>query len=238
MVLRRALPAGDSKWLCDPNVAHQQFIFEGARPIILNGIPTLTDRPDLAERALTIHLAVIAEERRRSEQELFSAFEAKRSAIFGALLDALSAALRNLPKVNLDRMPRMADFARLITAAEPGLGWEPGAFIKVYGENRRDVIEASIEAEPVAKTIIDHFPANYPYPEGLICTPTELLAVLNSRASEGVQKSRIWPDTAQRLGNRIDRIAPLLRSRGFLVERRHSGQRLITIVPPKVSLTQ
>jgi putative DNA primase/helicase len=216
----------------------EEFIFQGARPIILNGIPTLTDRPDLAERALTIHLAVIAEERRQSEEELFPAFEAKRSSIFGALLDAISAALRNLPKVKLDCKPRMADFARLITAAEPGLGWEPGAFIKVYGENRRDVIEASIEAEPVAKTIIDHFPANYPYPEGLICTPTELLAVLNSRASEGVQKSRIWPDTAQRLGNRIDRIAPLLRSRGFLVERRHSGQRLITIVPPKVSLTQ
>jgi putative DNA primase/helicase len=216
----------------------EEFIFQGARPIILNGIPTLTDRPDLAERALTIHLAVIAEERRQSEEELFPAFEAKRSSIFGALLDAISAALRNLPKVKLDCKPRMADFARLITAAEPGLGWEPGAFIKVYGENRRDVIEASIEAEPVAKTIIDHLPVDYPYPEGLICTPTELLAVLNSCASEGLQKSRIWPDTAQRLGNRIDRIAPLLRSRGFLVERRHSGQRLITIVPPKVSLTQ
>jgi putative DNA primase/helicase len=60
-----------------------------------------------------------------------------------------------------------------------------------------------------------------------------LLAALNSHASEGVRKSRIWPDTAQRLGNRIERIAPLLRGRGFVVERRHSGQRLITIVPPK-----
>jgi putative DNA primase/helicase len=209
----------------------EEFIFEGARPITLNGTPELTDRADLADRALIIHLAVIAEERRQAEEELFSAFEAKRSAIFGALPDALSAALRNLPKVKLDRMPRMADFARLITAAEPGLGWEAGAFLKVYAENRRDVIEASIEAEPVAKTIIDYFPVDHP--EGLICTPTELLAALNSRASEGVRKSRIWPDTAQRLGNRIERIAPLLRGRGFVVERRHSGQRLITIVPPK-----
>jgi putative DNA primase/helicase len=133
----------------------EEFIFEGARPITLNGTPELTDRADLADRALIIHLAVIAEERRQAEEELFSAFEAKRSAIFGALPDALSAALRNLPKVKLDRMPRMADFARLITAAEPGLGWEAGAFLKVYAENRRDVIEASIEAEPVAKTIID-----------------------------------------------------------------------------------
>jgi putative DNA primase/helicase len=210
-----------------------EFIFEGARPIVLNGIPTLTDRADLADRAVTIHLAVIPEEARQPEEELFAAFEARRATIFGALLDALAAALRNLPTVRLERAPRMADFARLITAAEPGLGWKPGTFLKIYGENRRDVMEASIEAEPVAKTIIDHFPIDHPYPAGFIATPTELLAVLNSRANDGVRKSRIWPDSAQRLGNRIDRIAPLLRSRGFVVERRHSGQRLITIIPPK-----
>src|SRR5262249_30042936 len=58
-----------------------EFIFEGARPIILNGIPTLTDRADLADRAITIHLAVIPEDVRQTEEELFAAFEAKRPAI-------------------------------------------------------------------------------------------------------------------------------------------------------------
>ena len=95
-----------------------EFIFEGSRPIILNGIPSLTDRADLADRAVTIHLATIAEDARQPEDELFAAFEAKRPVILGALLDAVAAALRNLPKVKLDRAPRMADFAKWVTAAK------------------------------------------------------------------------------------------------------------------------
>jgi hypothetical protein len=211
----------------------EEFIFEGARPIILNGIPTLTDRADLADRAITIHLAVIPEDARQTEEELFAAFQAKQPIILGALLDALSAALRNLPMVRLDRAPRMADFAKLVTAAEPGLGWEPGAFVKVYSQNRRDVTESSFEADPVAVAIRDF--VSLDHAAGWTGTATELLNAINGRVSEGVRRSRLWPDTAQRLGNRIDRIAPLLRSKGFVVERRHSGQRLITIVPPKAS---
>jgi hypothetical protein len=34
------------------------------------------------------------------------------------LLDAVSAGLRNVAKVKLDRLPRMADFMKWITAAE------------------------------------------------------------------------------------------------------------------------
>jgi putative DNA primase/helicase len=213
----------------------EEFIFEGARPIILNGIPSLTDRADLADRAVTIHLALIPEDARQPEDELFAAFDAKQPAILGALLDALSAALRNLPTVKLDRAPRMADFAKLITAAEPGLGWEPGTFIEVYRQNRHDLAESAFEAEPLAVAINDYVPVEHPHPNGWTGTATELLNVLNGRVNDGIRRSRIWPDTAQRLGNRIDRIAPLLRSKGFVVERRHSGQRLITIMPPKTS---
>jgi putative DNA primase/helicase len=209
----------------------EEFIFEGARPIVLNGIPSLTDRADLADRALTIHLAAISENERKPEDEMFVAFEAKRPAILGALFDAASAALRNLPKVKIERAPRMADFAKWITAAEWGLGWKSGAFLDVYRENRRDVIESSFEASPVAVAIKDWSIAEHP--DSWTGTATELLSALNSRVSDGVRRSRMWPDTAQRLGNAIARVAPLLRSKGFVVQRRHSGQRLITIVPPK-----
>jgi putative DNA primase/helicase len=50
--------------------------------------------------------------------------------------------------------------------------------------------------------------------------------------SDGVRKQRTWPATPQGLGNRIDRIAPLLKTQGFKIERRHSGVRNIIIVPP------
>ena len=207
-----------------------ESIFDAARPIVLNGIPSLTDRADLADRAVTIHLATITEEARDPEDELIAAFEAKRPTILGALLDAVSGALRNLDTIKLERSPRMADLAKWITAAEPALGWDAGKFLAVYRENRRDVIETSFEADAVAVAIRDYILADQP--EGWTGTATELLSGLNTRVNEGVRKSRLWPLSAQGLGNRIDRIAPLLRNKGFVVERRHSGQRHIIIKPP------
>jgi len=207
----------------------EEIIFAASRPIVLNGIPSLTDRADLADRAVTIHLATIADDARAPEDELIAAFEAKRPAILGALLDAVSAALRNLHKVKID-LPRMADFVKWITAAEPGLGWEAGQFLAAYRENRRDVIESSFEADSVAVAIKDYVGADCP--DGWTGTATQLLAVLTARVSEGVRKSKLWPLSAQGLGNRIDRVAPLLRNKGFVVERWHSGQRHIIIKPP------
>jgi putative DNA primase/helicase len=192
----------------------------------------LTDRPDLADRALTIHLKAIPEDKRRPEDELLAEFEAASPRIVSALCDAASAALRNVDKVKLERSPRMADFAKWITAAKSGLGWEPGKFIAVYNRNRRDVSKSVFEADSVAVAIRNFVAKDHPL--GWEGTPTELLGELNDRVDDGVRKARSWPMTAQALGNRIDRIAPLLRSKGFTVERMRSTVRTTKIIPPSV----
>jgi hypothetical protein len=51
-----------------------EMIFEAARPIIINGIPHLTDRADLADRSVTIHLSSIADAERRPEDDLWADF--------------------------------------------------------------------------------------------------------------------------------------------------------------------
>jgi hypothetical protein len=88
-----------------------------------------------------------------------------------------------------------------------------------------------IEAEPVAVTIPEFILLMHPR-DGWTGTATELLAVLSDRVSDGVRRSKIWPMSAHALGNRIDRIAPLLRGRGFTIGRRHSGVQTITVMPP------
>jgi putative DNA primase/helicase len=210
---------------------YDEIIFDAARPIVLNGIPSLTDRPDLADRAITAHLVTIPEDQRTSEEELIAAFEAKRPIILGALLDAVSTALRNIKSVRLERSPRMADFVKWSVAAAPGLGWEPDQFLAAYRENGKNVSESAFEADPVAVAIRD-LVINHHSEDGVTCTPTELLVLLNGVASEGVRKSRLWPLSAQALGNRVDRIAPVLRNKGFVVERRHGGARHIIIKAP------
>ena len=73
---------------------------------------------------------------RQSEEALWLAFEQERPAILGALLSAVSMAIRNLPNTHLDVMPRMADFALWVTAAAPALGWRPDTFLNAYTGNR------------------------------------------------------------------------------------------------------
>ncbi|MEZ5763925.1 MAG: DUF6371 domain-containing protein [Xanthobacteraceae bacterium] len=200
-------------------------------PIILNGIPALTDRADLADRALNIHLAVIPEDRRKPEDEFVAAFDIQIPFILGALLDAVSTALRKLPDVKLDRLPRMADFVKWLAAAESGLGWESGEFMAAYERNRLEVSEGAFRGNPVAVAIYDFIMSTHRAEwRG---TPTDLLNVLSNRVSDEVRKSRyVWPQTAQAMGNAFDRVAPLLRSKGFTIDRDRSGARVLIIVPP------
>src|SRR5258707_8932678 len=89
----------------------EEVLFEAARPILLNGIEEVVGRPDLGDRAIFLTLAHIAQAQRRSEAELWRQFEIARPRILGALLDALVHELRAANRVQLERLPRMADFA-------------------------------------------------------------------------------------------------------------------------------
>jgi putative DNA primase/helicase len=62
-----------------------ETIFEGQRPILLNGISLLTERSDFADRAVTVHLRTIPENERRSEDEIWTAFEHRTVNLMEAL---------------------------------------------------------------------------------------------------------------------------------------------------------
>src|SRR6516225_9758245 len=62
----------------------EEVLFKAARPILLNGIEDVIGRPDLADRAISLTLGPIGDERRRSESELWAKFERARPVILGA----------------------------------------------------------------------------------------------------------------------------------------------------------
>jgi hypothetical protein len=70
-----------------------------------------------------------------SEQQVWTKFEDARPLILGALLDAVAHGLRQLPTVHLDRLRRMADFARWSTARETAI-WPKGTSWSAYCGNR------------------------------------------------------------------------------------------------------
>src|SRR5262249_23359311 len=111
-----------------------------------NGIEEVTSRPDLADRSIRLTLEPIPKNKRRPEREIMTKFESARPKILGALLDVMVRGLKDLPSVELDELPRMADFAQWVVACETGL-WEKGTFIKAYGGNTDETLQEFIEGD-------------------------------------------------------------------------------------------
>jgi len=202
-----------------------ETIFDSQRPIILTGIGELATRGDLLDRSLILYLERIPGSARRAERELWAAFDRARPRILGALLDAASGALRHLPSVELDELPRMADFAEWVTAAEPALGWAPGKFMDAYTANRDASNELTLEATPLAAPLRQLAELGF---EG---TATDLLDRLAALVEDTATRRRDWPANARSLSTALRRLAPNLREAGIEVEfgREPGGQRRRTI---------
>ena len=203
----------------------EEIIFEAMRPVMLNGIDSLANRQDLADRALIFNLPQISEDARRDERQFWADFEKARPQILGALLDAVSMALQNQDQVKLPILPRMADFAIWVTAAEPALPWPSGSFIAAYTGNRQEAVELSLESDVVAAAVRAHMADK----EDWSGKPSELYEALKSHVAEATQKSKAWPKAAHVLTGRLKRAATFLRKVGIIIDFGKSGNRKTTI---------
>lgn len=191
-----------------------EVLFDAMRPLALNGIDELTSRHDLLDRALILNLPSIPEGQRQDEKTFWSEFEKARPELLGALLDAVAAGLRNIDKVKLDRLPRMADFAKWVAAAEEALPWPAGDFVEAYTGNRAEAVELALEADLVAVAVRTLLEGRFDWTG----TAQELLSELARHVPESIQKTKAWPRTPKALGNRLRRAATFLRHSGVEVE--------------------
>jgi hypothetical protein len=76
----------------------EEVLLQAAGPVILNGIEDVVARPDLANRSIFLTLPHLRENQRRPEQEIWRDFQVARPYVLGALAEAVSHGLRNLPK--------------------------------------------------------------------------------------------------------------------------------------------
>jgi hypothetical protein len=196
-----------------------EILFTAARPIILNGIEDIVTRPDLADRAMVLMLAPIAERQRRPEHALWREFELARPYILGALLDAAARGLQMLPRVRLQRLPRMADFALWATACESAFR-PTGTFEAAYSNNRRDAIENMVDADPVAAHVRE-----------LMAERAQWRGRASDLLQAGTNRSG-WPQSARALAGRLRRAQTFLRTLGIEIvfgREGRLGTRTITI---------
>ena len=204
----------------------EEVRFDIRRPLILNGIDDIATRQDLVDRASVINLPRIPADRRIDETTLQRNFESARPYLIGSLLAMYATALQRVSSVALSRTPRMADFARWSTAAEPSICWEPGGFLRAYESNQADALEIAIESSPVGIELRRLVLGNG-FWKG---TATDLLKCLNDKVDESISRGRTWPKLASVLGNELRRIAPALLSQGIEFTTARASERVRTRV--------
>jgi hypothetical protein len=203
---------------------HDEAIFDATRPMVFNAIPDLgAARPDFLDRALIVEFMDMKPDLRRDEAQFWREFEKIRPRILGALLDAASAGLKNLPNIKLDRPPRMADFALWVNACEEGLGMERGAVLSAYQSNRSETHNLALESSPL------YGPVAELAREGFSGTVTELYARLTGMMSESMRRSVRWPKAPNALGTALRRMVSNLRAAGIDIQfsRAHIGGRSV-----------
>lgn len=203
----------------------EEMVFQASRPVVLNGIETLTAREDIASRAVVLHLPFIGESSRRTESDVHGTFERLRPALFGALLDAVSSALAHEDDAAPGELPRMADFAKWVTGAEDALGWETHTFIKAFRGNYDETVYEAIDTDSVASFLMRAVAEHGEFTG----STQELLAYMN-RSMGLMEASQLkdWPKDYNQLAGRLRRIEPLLRRVGIVIERK-PGSRARTL---------
>jgi hypothetical protein len=207
-----------------------EIIFDAMRPVMFNGITDVATRPDLLDRSVLVTLTPISETERKPEDELWRDFHQAQPRILGALLDAVAAGLANADSVKLDRLPRMADFAKWVTACEPGLEWERGTFMRAYVGNRATANESAIEGSAIGAPLVNLIEQRGAFTGTSKELMEELEDMLPKDKGGNAKLPTGWPKSPKAFSGELRRVAPNLRAAGINVTFGSRTRRGTTII--------
>ena len=187
---------------CDADVSVLSF----RRVLAMTSIDAGALRGDLGERLLPIELQVIDPGGRRPDADIAADFTTAAPELLGALLDVLAAVLDALPKVDRTKLPRMADFARLLHALDDVTEWST---VDDDAGTAADVAETVIDSDPVAVAIRDVVAPGHSW--------TGTAAVLLEKITPD-RPPKGWPRSPRAIAGVVKRITPALRAVGVTVE--------------------
>jgi hypothetical protein len=109
-------------------------------------------RGDLAERLPPVELERIDAAERREDADVAADFAAAHAGMLGGLFTITAEVLEALPRVRPRRLPRMADFGRVLAALDAVTGWTSAG---TYRERLSDAMRAVVDDDPVAQAVIE-----------------------------------------------------------------------------------
>jgi len=179
-------------------------VFAYRRAVVVNGIDLGAVRDDLADRLLTIGLERITDTDRRLDADLAARWAQAHPRVLAALLDLAVRVLAALPNVRVERLPRMADYARVLAAVDLVLGTDGTGR---YAAARDDLAADAVTGDPVLAALADAIRSPW------TGTASDLLGAL----AVPDPRPRDWPKDARALTGVLTRRAPSLRRLGWTV---------------------
>jgi len=205
-------------------------MFQFQRCVGVNGIALSQLSPDFLDRCLTLTLKQIPDVKRKDEKKLWRLFQEAKPQIFGAMLNALSKAMQIIPTLEIERLPRMADFAVWGEAVARALGYNPSDFLNAYREKIGEQVKDVLEQNPIGLAILAFMEKREEW-EG---TPSDLLESLED--PKFVEKHKVdvkadkWPGSASWVTRRIKEIETNLEHEGIKFSTRYEKRcRVITL---------
>lgn len=121
---------------------------EATRPVIINGIPTFTDRPDLVDRMVQVTLRPISRDSRMTDDKYWARVDSLFPELLGALYNAVGDAQFNSRSYELPSSHRMANF----------LHWSASSlgkpFLDAYDKAMKHTVSDAIESNSFTLAII------------------------------------------------------------------------------------
>jgi hypothetical protein len=179
------------------------------RPCALNGIGTIVERSDLMDRCWPVVLRGLAPGERMSETAYWEQVHAVLPAVFGALLDGLVTAVRDVDGVRLEAPGRLVDAEAWATAAETGLQLAAGTFASSLRHRTRAALWRAMDTDPDLWSRLEQLARQ---PHGWKGTVMELKGLTG--------RTHLKPTV---FGSQLGRLRPFLAQRGIVLESFREG---------------
>lgn len=199
--------------------------------LILNGIFSFVDQPDLAQRCLPIRMYSMDESKRKSEAQMWKEFEVDLPVIQRGLFDLIAKIFEALPTVVPTMPQRMYDFSKWLAAMEVVHQVPPEVYQASYASALNEGQLDSLRENVVGSAILD-FAAKLKTGEWS-GTPAKLLEDLDEFMRyddlNGRPKPRGWPDNPIALSKRLLPLETALRTQDVVLRFERRKEREITI---------
>lgn len=195
-------------------------LYKIMRCIAVNGINLGADKSDLLDRGLIIQLQRIPKDRRRKVKDIWREFGEIKPELLGYIFDTLCKALRFQKEggVELNELPRMADFAEIAEIISRTMGYPEGAFLSAYYKNIGMQTQEAIEANPVA-LCINLFMRDRSEWAGSTKELYEELEKIAEEQKINTARMEGWPKAPNALSRRLNEVKTNLRDIGIVIER-------------------